>query len=625
MTASQTKKQITATLTAIKKLPKNSNSLADATVDLIKDDLPSVDNIIRRKIGDFQTKVNSKKLQNTDIFGEVIKTAEQFLGITGSGNIDINQKPRAQNRLKKYATDSAKQTLSKSKQIVMDEIKNNFFGGSGVCGTNVTLPLDTIELSPKEFDLLNMLVVSPNSGTGAIMYEDTVNHGHLKMNRELYTCFDSGVPYVCKNNNGVVLFNIVWNGTTQKYTLTGLQGILTVQSFLTDYFSAIEYPDLQNIIKQSMLLAIQDDGNVPNIFKNALNYLERLLQKLFAVCSHTNTDNGLNQNPNNQFYEDDIDMEWYFNFDDVEGIDVDEESARLRGVMKFVDCNNFEIPVNRNHIEDFVYFSGKGKNYDDNVSETLNKIAAEAYEKSGQTSPFENFQISLFSLYILKIPKALVSAVLSPKIFLPIVILYKEFKPAIDNIYDFMKKLSKLFYNIIKKLFWSFITSFWGFIKKDLLVFIKEAAAEIIKNKLKRLKTILSSLIALLTKLLSLNLDSCEAIYSTIMATINAALNTKIKLLIPNLLLGMSDKLPGYSDDKAFMNIIQKLDAVGIQTGPLYGRENKLPSLLKSNLTGYTEIIDRDSYLQGTNKEINIPGVIYIPPGLIGITGKGIM
>ena len=322
MTASQTKKQITATLTAIKKLPKNSNSLADATVDLIKDDLPSVDNIIRRKIGDFQTKVNSKKLQNTDIFGEVIKTAEQFLGITGSGNIDINQKPRAQNRLKKYATDSAKQTLSKSKQIVMDEIKNNFFGGSGVCGTNVTLPLDTIELSPKEFDLLNMLVVSPNSGTGAIMYEDTVNHGHLKMNRELYTCFDSGVPYVCKNNNGVVLFNIVWNGTTQKYTLTGLQGILTVQSFLTDYFSAIEYPDLQNIIKQSMLLAIQDDGNVPNIFKNALNYLERLLQKLFAVCSHTNTDNGLNQNPNNQFYEDDIDMEWYFNFDDVEGIDL---------------------------------------------------------------------------------------------------------------------------------------------------------------------------------------------------------------------------------------------------------------------------------------------------------------
>jgi hypothetical protein len=73
------------------------------------------------------------------------------------------------------------------------------------------------------------------------------------------------------------------------------------------------------------------------------------------------------------------------------------------------------------------------------------------------------------------------------------------------------------------------------------------------------------------------------------------------------------------------MNIIQKLDAVGIQTGPLYGRENKLPALLKSNLTGYTEIIDKDSYLQGTNKEINIPGVIYIPPGVIGITGKGIM
>ena len=77
-----------------------------------------------------------------------------------------------------------------------------------------------------------------------------------------------------------------------------------------------------------------------------------------------------------------------------------------RGVLKFADCNNFEVPLNSNHPEDFTYFLDK-KPIDENVINTLNKAATNAHEQSNSTSiPLEGFQISLMGSYILKVPKS---------------------------------------------------------------------------------------------------------------------------------------------------------------------------------------------------------------------------
>jgi hypothetical protein len=130
--------------------------------------------------------------------------------------------------------------------------------------------------------------------------------------------------------------------------------------FFDDYFSSITFPDISGVTKSAMLLTIQGDKTESLDFNVSLNKLDRLLNKLFAICGQqTNRNSIKNQNPTDLFDENEEDIESYFDFDNTDEVDFEAEDARIRGVLKFVDCDNFEIPVNKNNIEDFVYFVQK--------------------------------------------------------------------------------------------------------------------------------------------------------------------------------------------------------------------------------------------------------------------------
>ena len=66
------------------------------------------------------------------------------------------------------------------------------------------------------------------------------------------------------------------------------------------------------------------------------------------------------QNAVDMFNQSEEDIEFYFDFDDVEGIDLDDEDLRYRRVLRFKDCYNFEIPADDTHIEDFIYLTKRG-------------------------------------------------------------------------------------------------------------------------------------------------------------------------------------------------------------------------------------------------------------------------
>ena len=67
--------------------------------------------------------------------------------------------------------------MQSSKQIVINEIKKSFFGGTGICSANIPLGVTNIDMSPKTFDFVNLLKVNPDSITGKVMYESTVYLG----------------------------------------------------------------------------------------------------------------------------------------------------------------------------------------------------------------------------------------------------------------------------------------------------------------------------------------------------------------------------------------------------------------------------------------------------------------
>jgi hypothetical protein len=601
------RKKIRSKLDAIKAI-NNDPGMLDDIFNSFKEDLPDVGGFMNKRITDITSKVKGKTKNKKDVFGELIKTAEGFLGTDTQDNTNLKKKPLIKGKLKKYAKESAHITLQDSKNIVLNSVKQTLFGGDGVCGGNSVFPSNTVTLSPKEFDFMNVLKLDPESMSGQIMYENqATNQGNVKFNRKLYETFDNPNPYFFQTKDYNTLFSVQWDPNGQEYNIAGLQGVTgqtQVGDFLTNYYNGIEFPDIEHVVKTAMLMTLQGDGGEPSSFSAGMNDLDRLLQKLFALCGSPPKKNPLKSDTSDQFNEDDEDISSYFDFDDVEGIDLDDEVNRKRRVLKFRDCDNFEVPINSNHMEDFVFLLNS-KNLDQNIDDTLTKTSSDASEQGGLG--IDNLQLSLLNTFILQLPKALVSSVLSPKIFLPIVILYKQFQNVVLTAKEIMKKLAKLFVNMVKALFWRFLAEFWKFIKKDLLEFIKKIAIKIFKNKLKRWKGIILALIALLVKILTEQLESCEAIFNLILQTIQGALNVPIKLPIPGLLLVFSDLLPGYSSDRAFMNANERLTAMGVNMGPLYGSENKLNSIIKGIIDGHSEEMDANSFIKIALKPAVIP------------------
>jgi hypothetical protein len=450
------------------------------------------------------------------------------------------------------------------------------------------------------------------------------------MNQLLYSGFTTGQTFTTKDGN--TLFDFNWDQGSQKYTFSNLNTATpNVNEFLTSYYSNIEFLDISGVTKTAMLMTLQGDGTEPPLFDKGFNDLNRLLSKLCALCNNPTT-TGTNQNTTNQFNENDEDIEFYFDFDNLEGIDLDDENSRYKKVLRFKDCNNFESESDTSHFEDFVYLSSK-KNLNDAVNNALLNAASAAHDTSDSSIPLDNFHLSLLNTFILNLPKALIGSVLSPKYMLPIVLVYKSVVSGAGGLVEsakvIMKKLSKLFNEIIKNLLWKFLAEFWKRIKIDLLNFLQKLALKILKNKAKRYFVIITALIALLTKLLESGLDNCDTLFKLITQAIDLALKGAVAGIgpqIPGFLLGLSHFLPGYSSDRAYLNVTEKLESSGISVGNIFGEANNLNSLVKSIIEGHTEETDANSFIQVSTQEVIIPtpfGLpIIIPPGIITSSGK---
>jgi len=612
-----TRRKIKSKISAIKKINDNPQSFVDNIYDAYKDDLESTNGIVKKNISSFTSKIKGGTQNKKDIFEEIIDTIEGFLGTDKEDPVNPKTKPIIKNKILKYSKEAAHRTLQISKQVLIDETKRAFFDGSGLCNSAMVINSSPINLSPQSFDFVNTLKVDPLSISGKLMYEsmtDGINRG-LKFNRTLYNQFDLGSLTSIKTNNNTSLFTLAWNSGTQEYIVT--PSPMKIGNFLDDYYNTIEQPNTEDVLKTAMLMTLQGDGTEPSTFNNGMKYLNRLSQKLLSICGKPKNDQPLLNNTPQEITEDEYDDQNYFDFDDIEGIDLDDEDSKLRRVLKFRDCNNFEIPINSNHVEDFTYLLDK-KIFDENVSNTINKTASDVYEQSDGSIPFDGFQLSLTGSYILKIPRGIISNILSPKMIFPIALIYKSIKNTTVSIKDLMKILYKLFFNVIKSLFWKFIKEFWGFVKKDLLIFVKKIASEILKNKLKKVRMIIQILINVITKALTSNISSCSEIFGGILQTITSALNTSVKIPIPGLLLLMAESLPGFSTDRAYMDAMEHLELSGINTGPIYGTENKLPSLVKGIIDAYSSEEDTNSYIMGAIK----PSIIAVGPGGALLTGN---
>ena len=631
----ETRKKINRKIDAIKRAKDNAKEKSNKFIDGYENKALKGADDLSKTLSDFASK-KIKKLESganraSDVFSDLLETVDKFL--SGKNiKVESTDKLFTKQRLRQITNESAIETLKSSQQIILEAVQKVLFAGDGICGANQTFgSVDSVTLKPQEFDFMNVLTVDPTSNAGQIVYEKvSPDKGLIKMNRKLHALFGApNTPELYRSTNGNSLFSLSWDESNQRYNVSGLQG-KTVKTFFTDYYSSIEPVDFSGVTKTAIYMTLHGDGSEPPLFDKGWNDLNRLLAKLCAMCG--NPKNSKIPNATSEFNENDEDIQSYFDFDDIEGIDLDDEKDRLDKVLKFRDCSNYKIPINPTHFEDFVYDDG---NLNDSVNDALFNAASDAHNQSDGSIPPDNFHLSILNSFILNLPKALIGSVLSPKYFLPFIVVYKVLVTGIGGIIktakQMMKILWKLFNEIITNLLWKFIAEFWRRVKKDLLVFLVDIAASILKKKGRRYRLILLSLIAILTKVLENGLDNCKDLYDLINKAIDLALSGLAGGFattgISTFLLPFFLQKPGYSVDSAVIRAIEKMEEAGISTSPIFGEDNKIIDLVKSVIDGHVEEQDTNGFIAASNTSVIIPhpspfvGSVFIPPGLLTVGG----
>ena len=629
----ETRKKIKSKIDAIKRVQDNAKEDSKSFIDKYENKALKASDDLGKQLSDFASKKLKKVEQGAnrggDVFSDLIDTVQGFLNGTGI-KVEPTDTMFTKQRLRQITNESANETLKVSMQILLESAQKILFAGDGICGNNASFGSGTaISLKPQEFDFLNMLTLDPLSCTGKIMYEDSATPtGKNQTNRDLYNSFSTGTG-TFKTLTGGTLFDYTWDVNTQKYTFTGL-GLQKVPTFFKDYYGSIEPINFSGITKNAIYLTLHGCGDEPPLFDKGWNDLNRLLQKLCAMCG--NPKSGKIPNATSEFNENDEDVESYFNFDDVEGIDLDDEKDRLDKVLKFRDCSNYKIPTNPTHFEDF---ANDDSDLDSSVNDALLNAALDAHNQSYGSIPPDNFHLSILNSFILNLPKALIGAIVTPKYFLPIVLVYKAIvlggEQIVKTAKEVMKVFWRLFNDVITKLLWKFISEFWIRVKRDLMIFLADIAARILKNRSKRFRRMLLALIAIITKIIQDGIGNCKDLYDLINKAIDLALSGIgggfASMGISSFLLPFFLQKPGFSEDRAGINAIEELERNGVTTSDIFGQPNNLIPLVNSIINGYQKEMDENGFVAASNLPAIIPhpnplvGAIFVPQGLLTVGG----
>lgn len=555
---------------------------------------------------------NLKKKNTTSVFDKLIQDFNEFLPKDYINNESL---------LRRISFECVDETLKTLPTILKENLTKFSNIGDGVigCGIERINDKNNIIINPTEFDLLNVLKSEPDTILGQVFYEKQINSGKIKMNREFHNLFIEGdFNFLTTQNN--ILFSLNWNQNAQNFLVTNISNINYI-NFIADYLDNIELPNIDDFLKSLLNLVspVINDSNNQTIDLSILQ-LDNVLKRVISACKNPINDDLLKLEDIEEG-EDSIDD--YFVFDIIENEDFNK---RINNVIKFVDCDNYDLPINQLINEDFLFKTQFKTNLISDFNDTITNIAKEA-TINNKKIPFIQFLNSLDLELIKNIPNVLGSLIFSPKIIFPFVLVNKFLKDEILTIKDFITKYKNIFINIIRKLFEKFITLFWSKIKLIILRVIKENTLDIITNSKRKYIFIIKSIISLLKRLRNTNdIRNCGEIYDDLLSLING-FRVGGNQRISGVLLQLTKILPGYSENRAILNIVEYLESNGIPTGDLYGEENNIILFVSSLIKGHQQEMNENSFVQvsldgGTIPVAPLGGAAQIIPGILKAHGK---
>lgn len=495
------------------------------------------------------------------------------------------------------------QILNKIQPILQKLIKETMIDCIGCSQEQTYDPSQPIYIKISSIDVSGMIKnFRPDLEEGAVLYESKItsnNQFPYSMNREIWNrtqklgqdfrTDNGGLAFIGKS--GQELFNMEYTktgpaGETGDFLkidlVSRLNNINNVTSFLYDYYTSIQVIDINAIYTQ--LIEILFGGISINFSLGygeveIKNKVALIIQRILGLCYDARNEidvSGVAKVPELDGLDDS-----FFEFSGVDQRIIESKvSNTLTGVVEFEDCDNIKLPIDTKPmmkaLQEITFVAGGGRGDLDKLGNDLTKSITNNPEWKFRIPTSFNVDLKINADFILNIPKAIVMALLSPKVLLPLFIMFKaignNISDLIEDFVDFFKKFRKCLAKLISKIGAIFIRELFQMIKRDLMRLLSKLVKEISKEKAAKKYVLIAKLVAILAFLIKAFIDwrQCKSVIDEIIMILNIIMLGKGKDSgISPVLAAAGSSLPGYSPTRAFAETVQAYESAGIPTGPM--------------------------------------------------------
>ena len=556
--------------------------------------------------------------------------------------------------VKSTFTEALTQIQSELPKIITDEMLKQLG-----CSQQQTYDIATfsngIFIPVESIDLVGWLKIKPGTPIGNAFYESkivdllnpTPQPNPYYMNLELYNIIQnegqsysvtqgqdylgfSKVPlfdfqYVTKDNYGFAGNFIKVTLADRDKDTTGTTKNLVGQ-FIQDYFKTIKIVDK----KQIFLLALEllfgtlsiEVKSGSNEIKDKL-FFEKLLARIMGLCFDNR--NEIDVSGTAKIAPLDGVDDSFFELTDIDLLQIESKLSDIQlGVVEYQECTNVKLPIDTQTILNVL---SEMNGVDDNDTSKLTQIfdkVIDAVKGNSQWPQIDSIGLKIDSEMIKAIPKSLFFAVVSPKVLLPFMTMFKALESvlggygasAVDNINN-LQSFTQIFksfnINVMSKIGARFVKILRDIIVRDVRKLLQAVTNDLQKSQLTKKYAIISQLLESLILITQLVTDyrKCKDVISDIAAIIEFALRGK-QFTLPPFLSDLAQTRTGFNDTRAFLEIIQQYQKLGIPTGPMPdGSPNLFMLATKGMIKGTEAERNKNSKTIGL-----LPALVITPAGV---------
>lgn len=517
--------------------------------------------------------------------------------------------------VKKTLTKTLKKINPDLKEIIIDVMIKTFG-----CSTDFQINFNQTQyIKLQSIDFFEFLTVSADTKLGKLIYEKpSISYfvPPFSMNKSIYDRIQNlnqpisviaGTDYVGKSGQGIFNYEYtqsytnplgnVETGNFIKMTSSVRSTPLNVDQFLNDYFETIDLFDQKNFFTQLVNIITGSIFSYKDSSKGQITAFQKFLkitQRCLGLCYDTSS--AIDVSGKAKVSENDLIDDSFFELSELELRIIEENVSNIKkNIFQLEDCDNVNIKMNTEAVVDsllsidFVQGTNKTNFLDETSAVIYNAIDG-------------RYKLAFDDAWIKEFPKALITSILSPKVLLPFMYIAKSTGNSVSvdstvTLDDFMKNFKTFFIEFASRVGAIFTKELFKIIRKDIIKLIAELKLEIEVERKKKIKDMVFPLtilgIGIGIKILK-DFRDCKSIVDDLTKLLSLALKSKIDKLkktqgsdIPLPLLFASKLLDGYSPTRAYLNVVEKFEELGVPTGPMPdGSPNEFMSSIFAMIDG---------------------------------------